>query len=331
MTTFVVLFIGLLAVVLILTPLIIHLSREVGILRLTLHDARLELVTAVRDADYHRMASEHASDGLVVQDMKARILWANPAYLKIFGVTFDEIVGRNPLEFALPPNDAVSPDEIEAFRYCADDPQDWSLHERLNRHNDGREFWNQMNSSYNLAPDGTQNAIVVCRDVTEQMEQKQKLHETSNKLQHEATHDGLTGVPNRAAFKTFIGDALRSGDGTPVGLLHIDLDNFKAVNDTHGHSGGDAVLTHTADVIRQNIRDSDLLARVGGDEFVVVCPQTSDLALLDDLSTRLLDVISKPFAWSNRLLKIEASIGAAISQSEKNRRNLARSGRLCTL
>ena len=317
MTTFVVLFIGLLAVVLILTPLIIHLSREVGILRLTLHDARLELVTAVRDADYHRMASEHASDGLVVQDMKARILWANPAYLKIFGVTFDEIVGRNPLEFALPPNDAVSPDEIEAFRYCADDPQDWSLHERLNRHNDGREFWNQMNSSYNLAPDGTQNAIVVCRDVTEQMEQKQKLHETSNKLQHEATHDGLTGVPNRAAFKTFIGDALRSGNGKPDRLLHIDLDNFKAVNDTHGHSGGDAVLTHTADVIRQNIRDSDLLARVGGDEFVVVCPQTSDLALLDDLSTQLLDVISKPFAWSNRLLKIEASIGAAISQSEK--------------
>jgi PAS domain-containing protein len=103
MTTFVVLFIGLLAVVLILTPLIIHLSREVGILPLTLHDARLELVTAVRDADYHRMASEHASDGLVVQDMKARIFWANPAYLKIFGVTFDEIVGRNPLEFALPP------------------------------------------------------------------------------------------------------------------------------------------------------------------------------------------------------------------------------------
>jgi len=178
-------------------------------------------------------------------------------------------------------------------------------------------FWVQLSVSFHRSDDGREISIAVCRDVIEQVEHQNQLDQIGQRLEQEATHDGLTGVPNRAAFQTFIGDALRSCDGAPVGLLHIDLDNFKAVNDTHGHSGGDTVLAHTADVIRQNIRDGDLLARVGGDEFVVVCAQTIDLDFLDSFGARLLDATSKPFAWSNRLLQIEASIGSEVSQSKK--------------
>ena len=185
--------------------------------------------------------------------------------------------------------------------------------------------------SFHQSDDGREIAIAVCRDVTEQVEHQNQLDQIGQRHEQEAIHDGLTGVPNSAAFQTFIWNALRSCDSAPVGLLHIDLDNFKAVNDIHGHSGGDTVLAYTADVIRQNIRDGDLLARVGGDEFVVACPQTTGLDFLDSFGARLLDATSKPFAWYNRILQIEASIGSAVSQSKKNRRNLARSGRLCTL
>jgi diguanylate cyclase (GGDEF)-like protein len=114
---------------------------------------------------------------------------------------------------------------------------------------------------------------------------------------------------------SFIDKALNQAGPNPVGLLHIDLDNFKNMNDTHGHSAGDAVLVHAAGVVRDTIKRSDLVARVGGDEFVVVCLGMTTLNELAHLANEMIELISEPFEWNNRTLQGGTSIGAVMSQS----------------
>ena len=112
-------------------------------------------------ADYFRIACENSSDGLVIQDMKARILWANPAYTQIHGLSLDDIIGLNPLEFALPKDQTPSEKDIKNFRFDPYAPA-WSRLELVkNVRADGTEFWNQINVSFRTADDGRQHAILV--------------------------------------------------------------------------------------------------------------------------------------------------------------------------
>ncbi len=315
MTYFVVSYIGLIALVLLLAPLLWQVFRENAVLQSYVHDARQDVVATNQRAEHYRLACEHAADGLILQDMRGRIVWCNPAYCKMHKMRPEDVIGRNPLEFVLPPGRALTMAQIDAIDFDIDVNDD-KLHLFQNQNSLGELFWVQLGVSFHKSADGRESAIAVCRDVSEGIERQNEMREISLRLEHEATHDGLTGVPNRAAFLTFIDEALNKTDRAAVGLLHIDLDNFKEANDTHGHSGGDAVLTRTADIIARNIRDCDLVARVGGDEFVVVCPDTPDLDFLDRFSNRLTQAISEPFEWSNRNLQIDASIGAAMTLTE---------------
>nr|WP_237693263.1 EAL domain-containing protein [Octadecabacter algicola] len=248
--------------------------------------------------------------------MKGRILWANNSYCRIHGLSREEVIGRSPLEHALPDGKKFSAQQIADFRFDPADPK-WNGYELVeNQRSDGTLFWNQISVSFVKTAEGEENAILVCRDVTEQVDQQTQLHDISQRLEQQATHDTLTGIPNRGAFLDFIEGALGTEQRDPVGLLHIDLDNFKDMNDTHGHSAGDAVLVHAANVIRDNIRNCDLVARVGGDEFVVACPESTDLDHLNRLSQALIQAISEPFEWMGRILRVQASIGAALSHSQ---------------
>ncbi len=314
MATFVVIFLGLVAVVLIVTPLVWSYARENAHLQTCLKDAQQIVAETLRHAEYYRMACEHAPDGLLIQDMAGRVIWSNPAYERIHGLGAADIIGRNPLEYALPAHAKPTPDEIAAFRYDPTDPALSGLTLFENQHADGTLFWNQISVSFRRSADGRENAILVCRDVTEQVQQSQTLADTTELLKHEASHDSLTGLANRSAFLRFFETTLQDNDRHPVGLLHIDLDNFKSINDTHGHSAGDAVLIHTANTIRSSISPADMVARVGGDEFVVVCPSIGHLEFLDAVAKSIINALAEPFEWSNLLLQCEASIGAALSQ-----------------
>ncbi len=284
---------------------------------------RHERAQRAQDRTYSQLAKEgffirqvvnHTHDGLVVLDLKGRVIWGNRAYCDMLGRQLDDMVGKNPLSFAVPDRDKPPQAEIDAFSY--DDGTASALHLRLNARSDGTEFWNQMSMRIVPTPDGNKHAIMVCRDVSKQVADAEKLEKISQKLEHEASHDSMTGLINRAAFLKMTQAHLRQAEanGGVIAMLRVDLDKFKVINDTYGHPAGDAVLIHVARALQMRMRQNDLIARVGGDEFVVVCP---DVRTLDDLSAiaeQLGAQIAEPLAWNGATLTCTASFGGALSR-----------------
>ena len=136
-------------------------------------------------------------------------------------------------------------------------------------------------------------------------------------LENAARRDSLTGVANRGrVFELLAGlrDEARSGDAhqpTTVGLLYIDLDGFKEVNDLHGHTAGDAVLTEVARRISAVLRPGDVLGRLGGDEFAVVCLDATDHGALTIVAQRVIDAVTRPMRVGRLEIEVGASIGIA--------------------
>lgn len=131
----------------------------------------------------------------------------------------------------------------------------------------------------------------------------------------EALTDGLTGLHNRRALDAAM-DRLGKSQ-TEFAVLHMDLDLFKAVNDTLGHAIGDAVLKRVSAIMRRNTRKDDLLVRAGGDEFVIVCPGLTDHARLAELSEKMIHEISMPTELDGQTVKIGASIGIGLATLEE--------------
>ncbi|MEX2256615.1 MAG: diguanylate cyclase [Acidimicrobiia bacterium] len=147
----------------------------------------------------------------------------------------------------------------------------------------------------------------IAHDITE-------LKAAQHRLEYEATHDSLTGLPNRAMLQEVgeqaLGRAARRG--TTTALLFLDLDLFKEVNDTLGHDAGDRVLVELARRLRVVIRSGDLVARLGGDEFCVVCEAIESQQEMLDLGRRLCDAVSSPLSIHGREVQVGTSIGIAI-------------------
>jgi diguanylate cyclase (GGDEF)-like protein len=133
------------------------------------------------------------------------------------------------------------------------------------------------------------------------------------RIRHMGSHDSLTGLPNRSAIQQRIGEAVaRARRGSSFCLHYLDLDHFKSANDTHGHLAGDLLLKAAAARIRSCLRETDTLARWGGDEFVVLQGETERPELAGDLARRLIEAISAPFDVEERHICLGLSIGVAV-------------------
>ncbi|HET9444158.1 MAG TPA: GGDEF domain-containing protein [Acidimicrobiales bacterium] len=132
-----------------------------------------------------------------------------------------------------------------------------------------------------------------------------------DRLAHRASHDPLTGLPNRAAVLTHLRAALARLDrrGTPVAVLFLDLDGFKPVNDRYGHAAGDQFLVRIARRLQRQVRATDIVGRVGGDEFLAVC----DAADAEGLAERLREAVSAPVQLGGDSLSVGVSIGVAVA------------------
>jgi diguanylate cyclase (GGDEF)-like protein len=145
-----------------------------------------------------------------------------------------------------------------------------------------------------------------------------ELRSLNDRLRHaralaeeQAFTDTLTGLANRRALEGVLEDLIASG--RPFGLMRIDLDFFKEVNDRFGHAAGDHVLEATARVLRDEVREGDTVARVGGDEFVVILRDETDSLRLEGIALRLVARLSKPIAFGTTACRISASIGTTLS------------------
>jgi diguanylate cyclase (GGDEF)-like protein/PAS domain S-box-containing protein len=142
------------------------------------------------------------------------------------------------------------------------------------------------------------------------------LKAAQTRLEYEASHDLLTGLPNRALFREIAERAIartRRHRGT-LAVLFLDLDGFKLVNDGFGHDTGDQLLAHIAHRLRETLRLGDTVARLGGDEFVVLCEHPESEHRMLELAERLIAVASEPFRVYNQQITVGASIGIAFSQ-----------------
>jgi len=149
------------------------------------------------------------------------------------------------------------------------------------------------------------------------------------RIEHNALHDSLTGLPNRRYLDQRL-DLLSSqpdGSGARIGLLHIDLDRFKQINDTLGHAAGDAMLVHASDVLQRNVRPTDFVARVGGDEFVVMCRLEAagpggDSPYLAALADRIIQEMRQPVPYENHQCRFGVSVGIAADGADGDLRRL---------
>ena len=148
------------------------------------------------------------------------------------------------------------------------------------------------------------------------------LRQSDRELSHRAFHDALTGLANRALLFDRVGHALerrqRAGDRGTIGVLFLDLDDFKSINDSLGHSRGDEVLVETGRRLRGVLRPSDTVARLGGDEFAVLLDDVADQRIASGVAERILLALGPPVTVAGRDVDVTASIGVAVATPELN-------------
>ncbi|MFB9376179.1 diguanylate cyclase domain-containing protein [Kineococcus gynurae] len=231
----------------------------------------------------------------------ARIRRVNAAASVFTGRSEDELL-------TLRGFDLLHEDELAESHGALEQFQDGSLHEtRFERrfvHADGTSRWAVLSTSLVESPDADPYLMCHLQDVTDR-----KLAE--QEIVRQAQRDALTDLANRTLFHQRLREALSAarGEGIPVGVAFVDLDGFKAVNDTGGHRAGDAVLRHVADRLRRCVRDGDTVARLGGDEFALLCTSVDSVATLAAIAERALDLVEQPIVTERGVFGVGASIG----------------------
>ena len=167
---------------------------------------------------------------------------------------------------------------------------------------DGNTFWAHMLGRGVVANDASGGTIWIVEDVTQARAMREQLSWT-------ATHDALTKLANRREFESRLGQALKQFEGRGICVMFIDLDRFKAINDTAGHAAGDEVLRQIANVLESKVRQSDTVSRLGGDEFAVLLPGCTQ-GRAEHIGEQIrADVERWSLTFEGRVLTVGASIG----------------------
>jgi diguanylate cyclase (GGDEF)-like protein/PAS domain S-box-containing protein len=249
-----------------------------------------------------RSLVQNASDVIIVTDATGNILYESPAVERVLGYKPDDRVGTNALS-TIHPDEAIK--VLDILAYVTQHPGEFRTLECRVKHADGDWRWLEITASNVLDDPNVMGIVGNYRDITER-----KLLEAQ--LAHQATHDPLTGLANRALFRDRLEHALARArrHAEPVSILFMDLDDLKAVNDSLGHSAGDEVLVAVADRLRGCMRESDLAARLGGDEFAALFEDT-DGTQAEAAAKRILETLARPITVQGQPMRAQASIGLA--------------------
>lgn len=282
--------------------------------RLNDEDGRLlGMIAVINDVDERRKNLERlriaatvfeaSNDGILVTDAENRIVSVNPSFTALTGYGPSEALGKMPamLKSGRHPADFYA----EMWRSLAASDR-WEG-EICNQHKDGSQFTAWLSINLIRGADGRiANHIAIFSDTTEHKA-------AAARMRQMAQYDFLTGLPNRALFADRMRNILANAQRyqRQFALLFIDLDNFKPINDTHGHQVGDAVLCEIARRLTEHIRASDTVARIGGDEFVVLAPEIDDPAEAGLLADKIVRILAAPLMIEDREFGVTVSIGIA--------------------
>ncbi len=248
------------------------------------------------DADLARVVVENTAVLLLMVDAEARIILFNRACEQVLGWPAAEVIGRPFWDVFVPPADV--PRAQEGFRrQMSTGRAEVREAEAVDRNGTMHHIRWQNSLLLNNAH-VPERLVLAGVDVSEQRRADALLRER-------AETDSLTGLLNRASLL----DALEQYEH--LGILFCDLDGFKTVNDRYGHAAGDALLKEVAQRLRHVVRERDLVARIGGDEFVVLCP-TQDGVVMDRLAARVCTTASAPIDVAGVMVQVGISVGVAL-------------------
>lgn len=254
---------------------------------------------------------QSASDAILLVNEEGKITLWNKAAELTFGYTEDEILGF-PIASLMGARYAQKT-LAAGLQFTLENilaPFAGKIIEAAGRHKDGSEFPLELSGSVWKTSEGVYYTAII-RDIT-------KRRAFESRLLHEATHDSLTGLPNRAHFTTILQSAIanvKANKYQQFAVLFLDLDRFKVINDGLGHVVGDKLLVSIAERLQSCVRPGDIVSRFGGDEFTILLNNIRDYEMVTEIAERLQTKLSAPFKVDNHEVFTSASIGIILSDT----------------
>lgn len=249
--------------------------------------------------------SEHSKDLTYIIDEEGKFTYVSPSICKLTDYDLDDILQANPGAF-------IHIDDVgtvlEAIKSAFETPgATIPIKDHRIRHRDLKWLYFEGSAVCMEADANVDGVVVTCHDVTERKQQEETIYRQAN-------YDTLTGLPNRLMFADRLGRAVLRGqrDHNQVGLLFIDLDGFKKVNDTMGHNAGDDLLKEVATRLSSCVRQDDTIARLGGDEFTVILPSIHGPYDTEIVANKILERVCEPIILDETEVYVSASIGITI-------------------
>ncbi|MDP3700780.1 MAG: diguanylate cyclase [Hylemonella sp.] len=284
-----------------------------GLLMLVLARQRAAAEALQASEALFRATFHQAAMGIAHIGPDGRILGANDKFCRMLGYSGEELRARTVFELC----DADRRDEARQFlldRLSADSPLLPPEMEVPYRRKDGTVLWVVEALGVVRDPQGRPDFLVA---VTQDVTARKALEE---RLSHDALHDALTGLPNRVMFQDRLARVLESARrrAGQAAVLYLDLDGFKAVNDSLGHAAGDALLQQVARRLEHCVRSEDTVSRIGGDEFGVVLAALAQSQDCEAVALKIVSTLAAPFELQGETVYISASVGAALFPDHGN-------------
>ncbi len=256
------------------------------------------------------LASEQSPASIVITDAQGNIQYVNPKFEEVSGYKKEEVLGKNP---RILKSGSTSSEEYRKMWETITSGKEW-VGEFHNQKKTGELYWEKALISPILDSTGIiTHFVAVKEDITVKKEQEQL-------LQYQATYDNLTNIPNRAFALQKLEADINYAKKTQkkLGLMFVDLDHFKDVNDSLGHEFGDELLKETAQRLQNVLRKTDLVARLGGDEFLILIPEVENPIDLQKIAAKIIHSLQKAFHIKGYSVFVSASVGITIFPEDGN-------------